>query len=473
MGKVSNAIECKGFSFGEVTGSCYQVNYNGYNFLLDCGARQTQNIVDDYKSNIKMIRSIKAKEIRAIIIGHVHQDHIGIIPALYRNGCTATIFSPKHTKELMAMMWSDSAKILIQDTDKISRKCGIKATPYYSVDDVKTALEHVVEIDFRYPINLNESISFEYFSANHIVNSAQILLRLSNGINTKRVLYTSDLGSLTFDNFYCESFDKVDFANIVICESTYATDTRGNKKGDRPKDIEKIKSMVEQIKECGGKIIIPVFSLNRSQDILTMLYNIFGEDTTFNLPIVYDAVLGNKISNAWENCICKNQELWNKVWSWKNIVKITEWDESKLWQTKSEPMIALCSGGFLSGGRIIPWAKTCLPNYNNFICFVGYGGGVDSPVYQIKHGKEFPVVNIDGEKVANKARVVCLSSFSSHIDNNDMLDYYSSINCEKIYLAHGDMDRKLAFKLMLEDAISKKNRTSRVVCANMDTKINL
>ena len=83
------------------------------------------------------------------------------------------------------------------------------------------------------------------------------------------------------------------------------------------------------------------------------------------------------------------------------------------------------------------------------------------------------IVNIDGEKVANKARVVCLSSFSSHIDNNDMLDYYSSINCEKIYLAHGDMDRKLAFKPMLEDAISKKNRTSRVVCANMDTKINL
>lgn len=79
MGKVSNAIECKGFSFGEVTGSCYQVNYNGYNFLLDCGAKQTQNIVDDYKSNVKMIRNIKAKEIRAIIVGHVHQDHIGII----------------------------------------------------------------------------------------------------------------------------------------------------------------------------------------------------------------------------------------------------------------------------------------------------------------------------------------------------------------------------------------------------------
>lgn len=442
-----------------------------YNLLLDCGARQSQDIFDDYKHNISTIKSIKAKKIDYIIVCHLHQDHVGLIPALYRNGCQAHIYMPLNCKQLVSIMWKDSAKILESDTEKIKRKYGTKASPYFDLDDIEKALDRIIEVDIGKEVILNDNLSFRYYHANHIVNSAQVVVKCNDGINTKKVLYTSDLGNPTFNNYYCEDFETVDYAKIVIAESTYATDTRSNKKKDRPKDIEKIKAIVSQIKESGGKMIIPVFSLNRTQDVLTLLYETFHDDKEFNLDIVVDAVLGNKINSMWEDIITKNKELWNNVWSWNRIVRVTDWQESQDWQSKDKPMIVLASGGFISGGRVIPWAKTCLPSSKNYFCFVGYGGGTNSTVYQIKNSKQFPIVNIDGEKIKNNAQISVLNSFSSHIDNNGMLDYYSDINCEKIYLVHGDMERKINFAPMLKESISKKNRTTKVLVANKDTKI--
>lgn len=368
-------------------------------------------------------------------------------------------------------MWKDSAKILESNTEKINKKYGGKSSPYFDNNDIERALDRIIEVDIGNDVILNENISFKYYHANHIVNSAQILLKCNDGVNSKKILYTSDLGNPTFENYYCESFEKVDYAKIVIAESTYATDTRSNKKKDRPKDIEKIISMTTQIKENGGKIIIPVFSLNRTQDILTLLYETFGRDKTFNLDVVVDAVLGNKINTMWDSIITRNNELWESTWNWNRVVKVTDWTVSQELQKSNKPMIVLASGGFISGGRIIPWAKTCLPSSNNYFCFVGYGGGVNTSAYQIKHPKQFPTVNIDGEKIRNRAQIISLNSFSSHIDNDSMLNYYSDINCEKIYLVHGEMEKRLNFAPILSEWFSKKNKTTKVLVANKDTKI--
>lgn len=222
-----------------------------------------------------------------------------------------------------------------------------------------------------------------------------------------------------------------------------------------------------------GRIIIPTFSLGRSADLLTVLYETFADDPDFNIPVVFDAVLGNQINENYDKWIPKNHELWNKVWSWKNLVKVKDWNESIQWQNYTAPCVILGSGGFIQG-RSTAYIKHWLSDPHTTILFCGFSGTDSrSKGYQIQHSKEYPIVDLDGYKVKNNAKIVSLKSFSSHISHEEMLEYYSNMNCNKIYLVHGSKERKEAFKPLLEDEISKKNKTSKVVIPDSETKMYL
>jgi metallo-beta-lactamase family protein len=466
-------VELIGNSANDVTGSCYKVAYKNYVGLIEYGGVQTGDILNDYKINHTKPRQISPKNIDFVIACHIHQDHVQNIPYLYKMGCNANLYVPKNSKKIMQIMWMDCVKIFESDAEKITKKNKIKANPLYDEKDIITTMAHVIECDFGEFVEINRNVRFKFYHSNHIINSAQLLLELHDNVCVKRIHYTSDLGSLTFDNYYIEPFEKVEKSNIAIVESTYATDTRSNKKSDRPKDIEKIDCLINQIKENKGKIIVPVFSLNRSQDLLTLLYETYHNDPNFNIPIIFDAPLANKVSDIWEDVITKNQNLWDKVWNWDKVVKVNDWVNSVEWQNKKEPMLVLASGGFLSGGRAVAWTKQCLGDDKNYMCFVGYGGDSNSSVYKIKHGDEYPTIKIDGTVVQNKANVICLNSFSSHIDNDNMLEYYGNLNCQKIILVHGDKERRLNFAPILREQISKNNKTTKILVGVQGMKIYL
>ena len=221
-----------------------------------------------------------------------------------------------------------------------------------------------------------------------------------------------------------------------------------------------------------GRVIIPTFSLGRSADLLTVLYETFVGDESFNIPVVFDAVLGNQINENYEKWIPKNQELWNNVWHWKNLVKVKDWNDSVRWQNYTAPCIILASGGFLVG-RSTAYLKHWLQDPNTVILFCGFSGTEGSTGYKIQHQKEYPVIDLDGYKVKNNAKIISLKSFSSHISHEEMLEYYSDMNCNKIYLVHGSQDRKEAFKPILEEEISRKNKTTKVVIPDSETKMYL
>lgn len=466
-------VECVGNSALDVTGSSYLVRFKDYSILIEYGATQTADSWEDYKSNRKRHKSIKPKNLDAIILCHQHQDHIQNVPSLFKDGANCPIYVPKGSTEIMRIMWYDCCKIFECDCEKFKKLYGVSASPLYTFTDVDNAINHVIEIDFGVNEPIFNDINLKYYEANHIVNSAQMVLELVDNSIIKRIHYSSDLGSLSFDNYYCQSFSRVEKSNIAIIETTYATEPRGNKKSDRPKDIEKIKTLVEQIKESKGKIIIPVFSLNRSQDVLTLLYEIYHDDEDFNLPIIFDAPLASKLCDMWQSIIPKNQELWKNVWSWDKIIRVESWMDSSAWQVKNIPMIVLASGGFLSGGRAVNWTKKCLPNDKNYMCFVGYGGGENSIVYKIKHCKQYPSIKIDGELISNQATIISLNSFSSHIDHKDLLEYASSLNCEKIILVHGEKEKQEKFVPILKEALSKQNKSTKVLISQKDMKIYL
>ena len=462
-----------GKSTDDVTGSCFELVTPKSRILIDFGLRQSSDDVLDYKANLDTIKSVKVKKIDACLCLHAHQDHLSLVPCLYRSNFDGVTYLPENTKDIAKLMWMDSAKIQMQNQQMLQKKGNISGNPFYNQEDIEVTYNHIVECEFNKIIQITEDVSFELRSSNHLVNAAQALIYVNTGNATKALAYCCDLGSLTWDNYYINNFEPIEKADIAIVESTYATDRKGNARKNRDKDIEKIKALVENMYEERGRIIIPTFSLGRSADLLTVLYETFADDPDFNIPVVFDAVLGNQINENYDKWIPKNHELWNKVWSWKNLVKVKDWNESVQWQNYTAPCVILGSGGFIQG-RSTAYIKHWLSDPHTTILFCGFSGADSrSKGYQIQHNKEYPIVDLDGYKVKNNAKIVSLKSFSSHISHEEMLEYYSNMNCNKIYLVHGSKERKEAFKPLLEDEISKKNKTSKVVIPDSETKMYL
>lgn len=466
-------VRSLGKSTDDVTGSCFELVTPKSRILIDFGLRQSSDDVLDYKANLDTIKSVKVKKLDACLCLHAHQDHLSLVPCLYRSNFDGVTYLPENTKDIAKLMWMDSAKIQMQNQQVLQKKGNISGNPFYNQEDIELTYNHIVECEFNKIIQITEDVSFELRSSNHLVNAAQALIYVNAGNVTKTLAYCCDLGSLTWDNYYINNFEPIEKADIAIVESTYATDKKGNARKNRDKDIEKIKSLVENMYEERGRIIIPTFSLGRSADLLTVLYETFADDPDFNIPVVFDAVLGNQINENYDNWIPKNHGLWNKVWSWKNLVKVKDWSESVQWQNYTAPCVILGSGGFIQG-RSTAYIKHWISDPHTTILFCGFSGADSrSKGYQIQHSKEYPIVDLDGYKVKNNAKIVSLKSFSSHISHEEMLEYYSNMNCNKIYLVHGSKERKEAFKPLLEDEISKKNKTSKVVIPDSETKMYL
>ena len=184
-------------------------------------------------------------------------------------------------------MCLDSAKIMERDAEDLARKMKKDVPPIYEEHDVRKAYEMAEEFPFNEKIKLDDEVSFQYIPAQHIINSAQLILWITNKNVTRKIAFTGDLGNLNVPNLYCNTFEPIPNANLLIGECTYANKDKSVKAKDREKDLEKIKSVVyDTCIDNNGKILFPSFSLMRSQVILTILYDLFKNDEKFNVPVL-------------------------------------------------------------------------------------------------------------------------------------------------------------------------------------------
>lgn len=357
-------------------------------------------------------------------------------------------------------MWEDSLKIFESDCVKLEKRYDMNATPLYTQEDIEIALEHLVELPFGEDIVLFDDLTLHYYHASHIVNAAQVRLSFKIGETTKVLGFTGDIGS-DIDKEYLLPYEPMPYCDIVLGECTYGGSHKTHKQKDRLKDIEKIKCVVDQCcQHDTQKVIFGSFSLNRLQDILTTLYKIYGEDETFATPIIIDAPLGMKISALWDKLIEKDYDLWKKVSAWKNIVWVDTYEESQQWQKLQTSQVVITTSNFLKAGRVVSWLKSVLPNENARICLCGYAGDENSVAYQIQHCKKW--VMIDGERVRSRANVMQLTSFSSHACRSELLDRYTNMPYNKIYLVHGEKSGKEEFAKLLRDSLSNADRSAKV-----------
>lgn len=469
--KVKNKIRVNfcGENARDVTGSMTHVVMSGYQLLLECGLYQSNSPREDYKVNSTKF-PFKPKELDYIFLSHAHIDHSGRIPALYAQGCEARIVCPKGTKALLKVLWLDSAYIIQRDCEFLNKKYSMKTTPYYSESDVYNALKYIDEYEFGEKFRLQDEIELRFVSSGHIISAAQIELWLTEGNQTKKILYTGDLGN-SIPKYYTQKFESVQKANLAICEATYSDAARQVTAKDRNTDLWKIKTVIREVcMEKRGKVLFPTFSLDRTQNILTHLYDMFGADEDFEVPILIDSPLAAKLTGVYLRLLDdSDRKLLESALTWKNVKLLNSYEESLYWQRVKTPVIVLAASGFMQAGRSRAWAKVVLPDAKSHIVFIGFA--TEGSLAGKLRSAKTRTVTIDGKAYPNRCGVTTLHSFSSHIQHDDMLRYYSEIVCDKLCLVHGDYKSKCAFGKELQEEIFKKNKTNKVVVANRSTSL--
>lgn len=388
---------------------------------------------------------------------------------------------PKGNFEIIKELLLDCSNIMEKDAIDIQKKTKKECPPVYNKHHVEECLKLIYEFDFgnKYELPFKDDnnrtiVELQFLGSSHILNSAQALLWVRNGNIVKKIGITSDIGNISMKQYYVNKFEPIQNANILIGECTYCNEKRGKKKKDREKDLEKIKAIItDTCIDRKGSVLIPVFALHRLEVMLTVLWELFKDDDTFDIPIIISSPLGKKIMSIYAEKV-ENEEdrkYWNRVLMWPNIVLKKDFDALDSYLNENKPSIYLSPGGFLQAGHSVYILKKLLPSSKNSIIFCGYSTP-DSLAGKIKAGKQ-KTVNIEGKPIRNSANIINLHSFSSHMQYDDLLNYYSSGNFEKVCLVHGDFDDKIEFAKKLQDEISRKNKTSKVVVVNKNTSINI
>lgn len=460
----------------DVTGSCIYIKFNGKQILLECGLYQNNNYLDSYNINNEKFK-FKPAEIDYVFLAHAHIDHAGLLPRLIKEGFHGKIITSKATALLMEPLLLNSAFILKSEASILSHKYKREYIPIYDESNVYKTLDFLyVYDDICKEYILDDVVSFEWLENSHCVGSRQLRLSLTNPSGVKQhVLYTSDIGALDTKNHYLKNteIDKRNY-KYVIMESTYGEPSRQNKK-TREFDLEHLRVAINTVVERGGSFIMPCFSFQRTQEMLTNLYDIYHNDKEFNYDIVVDSILSVDICNLYDELLDGDDlKLWKKVKSWSNVKFITDKEESLSCVKGHKPKIVLSSSGFCTNGRILSYLHEYLSDANSMVAFSGYVGDNNSYLsYRIKNYKDNKVIKISGDPVINEIDCISLSSFSSHANRKDLLEYGSSCNTEKLILVHGSTEAKNSLKSDLEKEISKKNKCFKVLSSSKDMFLRL
>jgi metallo-beta-lactamase family protein len=475
MAKSKSKIQINfvGESANDVTGSCVHIKTPHRQILLECGSFQScGSTLENYKINNKHF-DFKPKEIDYVFLMHNHVDHIGLTPKLYKNGCAAQVVAPSGTKSIAEILLRDSAHIMDTDALELSDKFKRDYSPIYTDSDVDRCLSHYTEYPIDETIQLDEYIKFKFIPSGHILNSAQLELWITEGNVTKKIGYTSDLGNVHIKKYYTNKFKPIKKCDVLIGETTYAREERIANQKMRNKDLEKLEAVIRQTcVEDRARVLIPVFANDRCQNILTYIYDIFGSDEDFDVPVLVDSPMATRVCRVYSNLLDgEDAEKWKKVLAWENIHFIEDAIESREWRDSNQPVIVLASSGMMVRGRSTGWAHNMLPRANDRIIFCGFAAE-NSLASIIKEGKQ-KTITISGHRVKNKCQVTDLHSFSSHMQRDSLLKVYGTTECEKIILVHGEMSGKIAFSKNLQDEISKNNNTGKVVVANKGYQLSL
>lgn len=447
----------------EVTGSCHLVETNGKKILLDCGMYQGGGTRDDIRKKNETFQ-FDPKSIDILILSHAHIDHSGLVPRLVKQGFTGKIYSTPATRDIAEALLLDASHIQMQDVAYIEKEFAKKIEPLYADADVEMALEMFETAEYLQKTKICDNVWLTFFDAGHVLGSALVALDIHEKGKTKRLLYTGDLGR-KYAPILNDPY-QVDHANFLITESTYAGHVHDSIQGVE----EELALIVNKVAKRGGKIIIPGFSFERTQELVYVLHRLYDKNKIPKLPIFVDSPLSVKISQvfdqyrseydkeAFRDFLDKNK---NPLY-FKQIKYIESVEESKALNGFKGSCIIISASGMCESGRIKHHLKNNITDSRNLILVVGFMA-VGTRGRQIVDGaKKIKIFRVD---YPLKAEVAIMNAFSGHADKIELLEYIKNIDgLKKIFVVHGEKD---ACDTMLDNIYNLLKFGGEIACPEL------
>ena len=431
----------------EVTGSCHYMEVGHKKFLVDCGMEQGPDLYENQEI------PVNAAEIDYVFVTHAHIDHSGLLPLLYARGFRGSIYSTEATMELCQIMLKDSAYIQEYEAEWKNRKAKRagkpEVTPLYTLNDAVDVLQLFSPCDYGERFFICDEISIKFVDAGHLLGSSSIELILtekdeSTGQKEERiVVFSGDIGNpgrpLIKNPTYLTE------ADYVIMESTYGNRERGITGDFAPQ----LAAILDETLQRGGNLVIPAFSVGRTQEMLYYLRRIKEEhllEENENFPVYMDSPLAVEATHIFNENVreCFNDEALEMVS--KGINPITfpglhvavSPDESKAINADKRPKVIISASGMCEAGRIRHHLKHNLWREESTILFVGYQVPKTLGHSLLNGAKE---VKLFGESVFVNCRIENLPGVSGHGDRNELLHWVGSFTDKKpkkVFVVHGE-----------------------------------
>ena len=435
---------------GRVTGSLHLLEAAGARIALDAGLFQGPRAESN---ELNRTLPFDARRLDAIVVSHAHIDHIGRLPLLVRHGFHGPIYTTPATRDLCAVMLPDAALIQERDAEFLARrnKAGPESEPLYTLRDAVAVQELMVGVPYRRVQFIRKHLSFEYTDAGHILGSASVDIRITEGSTPHRLVFSGDIGrsGLPIIRDPDPPSGRVD---TLIIESTYA-DTDHQPVADAEHHLG---ALIRKVAGRGGKVLIPAFALGRIQELVYSLHALFRRGEIPGVTIYVDSPLGVDATSVFrihpeifdqrEQFIAQTSD----IFDFPLVRYVRDVEESKRLNSLTGPAVIIAASGMAESGRILHHLASHIGDHRNVVLFVGYQAE-NTLGRRIQDGAES--VKIFGEMHPRRAEVLSLSGYSAHADRGGLRDWVRRIGgpIRRAFVVHGEAGPAFAMAQILQD----------------------
>lgn len=423
----------------EVTGSCHYLQVGEKNVLVDCGMEQGPDLYENQEIPVNV------SDVDYVFITHAHIDHSGLLPLLYSHGFRGQVFATKATCNLCDIMLKDSAHIQMFEAEWKNRKAkraGLpEVEPMYDMNDAEGVLKHFIPCDYNAMVSIDENIKIRFVDAGHLLGSASIEVWCQEEDTETKIVFSGDIGHgnrpIIRDPQYISE------ADYVVMESTY-----GDRLHQDPPDYAtELARLIRETFRKGGNLVIPAFSVGRTQEMLFYLRRIKMEHM---LPeyedfVAYiDSPLAVEATNIYNESVAECfrdkakalvEQGINPI-SFPGLRTAVTSDESKMINFEPEPKVIISASGMCEAGRIRHHLKHNLWRAESTILFVGFQVPGTLGFNLLNGAKE---VKLFGETIEVRARLENLAGISGHADREHLLTWASAFKAPKrFFIVHGE-----------------------------------
>ncbi|MDR0426984.1 MAG: MBL fold metallo-hydrolase [Dysgonamonadaceae bacterium] len=436
-----------------VTGSKHLISLNsGKKILLDCG--MFQGIGPD-TTRLNQNFGFNPKDVTCVMLSHAHIDHSGLLPKLVKDGFKGEIYATPATIDVAKILLKDSAFIQKQDIHYLNKKRREQGRellePLYTEEDVERTIDLFVSVPIGKPYKRDEHIQFEFFNVGHIIGSATTYLSLKEDNKITTIAFSGDVGR--YSDPLLRSPEVFPQADYIIIESTYGDKTHP------PVDSyidDLYKNVLETCVRKKGKLIIPAFSVGRTQEVLYGLNDLEIDGKLPDIKCYLDSPMSSKVTHVvkmhpevFNRSVQKIMKMDSDPFSFKGLKYISDKRESQALNSDYSPMIIISASGMAEAGRVKHHIANGIENWRNTILLIGYAepqslGG------RLKLHPE--TVTIFGKPFNVKADINTIESMSAHADYNDLSQYLACQNpsdVKRIFIVHGEPEVQINFKKRL------------------------